>query len=186
MDAVDEEFIDLEYLITSEGVEVSLLADAIEKEGIWGLDRYGRFKRFTPGEEGAQRALDALAAQHSTSRYPGEQPAVETAEWEWTFRSYGWLKKDLPHFSQVGQIPSKLASQPRGPALRAANVNLRIIAALLDIIINRMRADQPKPEYAGSEAKLIKFLENMYQGYEGFGKRTLEIRFADAKKALQD
>jgi hypothetical protein len=42
---------------------ISTLATAIERHGIQGWDRYGRFKTFKAEQPEAQAALDALATQ---------------------------------------------------------------------------------------------------------------------------
>lgn len=179
-------YISLVQLINT-GVKISILATAIEKHGIQGWDRFGRFKAFTKDSAGDDalrytKVLDALAAQHEWDEAPANyRSPIEEAE---AFAGsghpfeYGWLKSELPDFEAiVAGAAGQPVAPPKKPSKRAETSDLNIIAALLQFLM-------PKAGYA-KEAQLINDLLDVGWGdYAGISQRNLQQRFADAKKSL--
>jgi len=153
-------------------VTVGALATAIEREGVHGWDRFGRFNRHKPDSPEAQAVLDALAAY-------GASDADEPMEDDGTgvFSRYGWPVELLPTFEKWPDLP-----MPPRPSVRADNANLRIIGALLCYI----KGEIPHSGPFKSEADLIDtLLDGMGPGYPGISRRTLEGKFMQAKALLR-
>ena len=77
------------------------LATEVEKNGIYGWDRFGRFQHFPAGSLTAELVLDLLAERfrHEVRRRDGETPMWFSCEPPDARCLYGWPKKDLPAFA---------------------------------------------------------------------------------------
>ena len=133
-------FISLHQLLYTKEDQVALsnpgaLATAIEQGGIWGWDRYGRFRNLPYGSEEAQEALDIIAEEYA---YSNQTPYQVDDESEF-YRDlidpldpafgFGWAKAVLPSFLRD---PSSTANPaPRKSAeTRAVSSLHKIISGL--------------------------------------------------------
>ncbi|MFD0666107.1 hypothetical protein ACT80S_00160 [Ramlibacter sp. MAHUQ-53] len=184
---------DLAHWLTVGRVTEATLASAIEQHGIWGFDRFGRFKHFAPAKDPQKQAqelgevFDALAANYAASLEHDELVPVENLWGTEVYCRFGWPQGKEPDFVAIaagqGPAPRPAHVQRAADAKRAAN-DLRLIGALMDFI----RGDytpQPHPHYA-NQAQLIELLTTKMAGYPGFSKRKLEATFAQARRALDD
>jgi hypothetical protein len=181
-------FKSLLHLICRDKIGIGTLASAIEKKGIQGWDRFGRFKEFTLeesiGDDAVRLAgvLDTLAEQYAWDGEPGtESPIEEYDRYACDGRRYsldwGWLESKMPLFSA---IVAEAAGEPveplRKPSVREENNDKVLIGILLQVLL---------PKAGFSQATLIDHLiNNGYDSYEGITKSTLETKFAKANSFL--
>lgn len=85
---------------------VSILATAIETEGVYCWDRFGRFIKAEPGSEYANKALDLLAQAFSLMQDPQPYRDEQYSDYEEALRDswdhplylYGWASAVAPNF----------------------------------------------------------------------------------------
>lgn len=123
-------FLSLGSLLDTHGkriVSVGKLATAIEKHGIYGWDRYGRFKHFAADTVAAGEALDLLALVHGYEsrdepnfQHQVPHPLDATAGGsDDPFLRFGWASCVAPDFDALAtaedyvQMPRVPASQRR-------------------------------------------------------------------------
>lgn len=183
---------DLAHWLTVGGVSEATLASAIEQYGIWGFDRFGRFRQFPP--ESADKVqtqeltevFDALAANYAASQEQGAPlPAYDLWGTE-VYCRFGWPAEKAPDFKaiaaqQSATVPTRIVRAAHGK--RQGN-DLRLIAALLEFI-QGICTHNKHPDFT-SEAALRAFLVKRFNGYSGFGERHLQAVFAQAKRAFED
>lgn len=185
MEPEELKFYYLDHLIRVEGIHEGVLATAIEKVGVFGYDRYGRFNRYGHESLPGKRALDALAAQFESCQFPGDEQAIDSGEWAETFCRFGWPIDQRPDFDSLSR--SDLKAPPRRvvhPGRMKEDSDLRIIFALLEFIKGGL-GNSKHPDFT-SEAALIRHVSDKMAGYKGCTQRTLEQRFALAKRVIGD
>lgn len=178
-----DEFYPLRYLVVERQLEVSVLATAIEQQGVYGFDRFGRFKHAAGTSSEAARALDALAAQYKTSADPEVPYALDTAAWEAVFDNYGWPASNLPSFESL--IVDDAVAPPRPNLERRSKSDgnqLRLIGGLLRFI--KGDYGKPHPEYE-SEARLQELLR-LKIDRPGLSARHLQDVFKRSQQALDE
>lgn len=185
------------HLIKREQVEIATLADAIEKNGIYGWDRFGRYKKFDAkctGHDGAkyQAVLDRLAEQYqwSSDDIPDmeRQSPVEEAEDFPDYSSvlyWGWPSELVPDFASIAQ---KAADNPAPPKRNRSNPkgdnhSMRLVGALLEIIDGTI-LESKHPRFKSSQ-NLAQILEEKYGRRIGSAE-SLAKKFTDARQALHD
>lgn len=169
------------YVLYGSGKSPGTLATAIEKAGIYGWDRYGRFKHFKPNEPEVHLALDALAWQARHEDDP-DSPSPMFDEGINALSRFGWPANEQPDFAAIeaGALPA-----PERPHVnqKSENSTLAIVGSLLAFIKGEL-GTPPHPEFA-SEAQLIVLLAQQCRGYHGMSARNLQDKFAAAKKLLE-
>ncbi len=198
METSEQEWMSLErYLLMPDGPSIGDMASAIERGGVWGLDRYGRFLRFEGNSREALEALDALAQQYafvseSHLRDPSQYEEVplsplEKADEFSPFIRYGWPGDRPPEFGGTEAthppVPSALRGRAAGGTVKGANADLRVIGALYAVI----RGDdggQKHPEFT-TQAALIELLVKRYGGATGITHGNLTKKLPQALKELE-
>jgi hypothetical protein len=174
------------------GHSTGVLATAIEKHGVYGWDRYGRFRHFKPsdqpsgasGEDYVGQALDCLAYIAERDEIPEAHPELTAAQ-SGRARPWfncGWPEDELPDLDSIeAQQP---VAPPRPSSLaKKENSTLMVVAALLAFTKGELGVAQ-HPEYS-SERQLIGLLADKMRGYPGMGRRNFQTKFADAKKLMK-
>lgn len=172
-------FVSLAELLSDRGVSIGSLATEIERAGVYGWDRFGRFVRFGKEKQESLRALDGLALHYAKSIDPRDDgPGIPDPERDRLYL-FGWRADQLPKFKE----PTETVSKPDRPqaASRAEKTNLRIIEGLKRILLGKL-TEHPHPDCA-TEEDLIAILEDHSTGREGLGRATLKRRFQDAAEA---
>jgi hypothetical protein len=117
------------------------IATAIEKTGIFGWDRFGRWRQFKPDSKEAGRALDAIADVYDYESDPErsirdeEHPLDAGAMYPgYLWELFGWPIGSVPEFvedtpSRVPQTPARTAGETR-----RKQSYLKVIDALLSHI----------------------------------------------------
>ncbi|MBL8199855.1 MAG: hypothetical protein JNK40_02695 [Chromatiales bacterium] len=85
---------------------------------------------------------------------------------------FGWA------IGQPWELPDEAASlsgPPKGKVSPAAENNLTLVGALLELLL---------PTYHGKQDALIADLPDKFPGVKGLGESNLKHKFADAKKSL--
>lgn len=154
------------------------LATAIAQNGIYGFDRYGRFGERDPKSEEAQRALDALAEAYSAFKLSGTYQCDEIDAL--ALSDFGWPSSKCPDFESIkdaaGQEPARKPADQR-----MQNADLALIAALLMVV----KGEIGEGALYGikDENPIINAIKDELKGY-GLGKRTIQDKFADAKRLV--
>ena len=175
------EYIQMYDLLRSRGISPGTLATAIEKVGIYGWDRYGRFKHFAHDSPWAVPAFNALAgqAQHDD---PASMEPIDHDDGTGVYCRYGWPADKLPDFAAI-EAGAPPAPERPGVNAKSENSTLAIVGGLLEFIKGEL-GTRPHPEFA-SEAQLIELLADQLKGYPGTSRRNLQDKFAAAKKLLE-
>lgn len=144
------------YVFARLGVSAGQIATEIETNGIYGWDRFQRFKHFEPQSQEALEALDLLAsgvAHNERLECEGDQfsPTWPTDGERTRDDRYGWTDLDMPKFVKVNEPIMNPSSRTR-----LANSEAKLVAALLyekdfKFDRNRVRDMQILLERAGIE-----------------------------------
>lgn len=169
------------------GVSIATLATAIEKYGVQGWDRFGRFKTFKQGDAIFDRALDFLAAEAAfNSEGREERSPFEYAAEDWETPSYGWREDALPDFKAIEAEQAAAPVQPKRRSAaesKAEDNNLRIIGGLLGYIKGEL-GNGKHPDFK-TENELIDLLADKLDGFGGVKHRNLQDKFSRAKQLLK-
>lgn len=199
METRDAEWMSLEALLSmDEGPSIGAIATAIEKGGIWGVDRYGRFRRFDGGSAEAREALDALAQQyafmaeeHLRDAHQYDEPPrspLEMADEFSSFSRYGWPRDETREFdnftSSEPPMPTSLRRlTEKGGTAKGEKADLHIIGALYAFIQGKDGAD-PHPNFT-TQTALIECLAHRYAGVLGLTRGNLERKLPNARRGLE-
>jgi hypothetical protein len=184
----EQSFVSLRDALATENIAIGTLATAIEKEGIWTWDRFGR--RGLADSIAKEKALQLLADQYAWELIQ-DDPDTDTLspldsndgpqDYFWRF---GWPASSLPDFEVIG----KDVDLGRPPATKKPSpipelTNLRIIGALITLMLDKSPAGNPYSAFE-TEAAIISVLEETFPHLRGIGERTLHHRFAKGKRSL--
>jgi hypothetical protein len=201
-----EPFVSIGELLTrprsdaSAAVSPAVLATAIEQQGVYGWDSYGRFVHFKPDSKDdaahhfreALRAI-ALEANHDWAswldQFPEPSPANQGTGQGTVFDRYGWRAADVPDFHAIAA--STPASPRRSPSdVRRDNADLTLIGVMQALMVDGAREgtlniETGPPPYS-TQADLIGAIVDVAQSnnLKGLGRTTLEGKFAQAKKII--
>lgn len=168
------------------------LAKAIENYGIYTKDKFGNLKGYPAPSEQADIALflisnymEYVESFEFSRKLFGSDPAspldhrsFQTKPGDYVL--YGWPSDDLPDFNDNSYSKNALKST-FGNKSEASY--LRIIGALLEYIKGDAPGIDKHPAFV-SEAQLIEFFNEQYDGYEGLSQSNLSRKFPLAKRTL--
>ena len=180
-------------------VSIATLATAIEKEGIQGWDRFGRFDTFKVDDpkDPEMQAAGALRCLELQYVWDGNVDNCQAHE-ESPLDRYapdgdrgsgfgmGWREGFLPDFSTYAAEQASAPVRPvRNPSAdaKAEGNNLRIIGGLLAFIKGEL--GNSKHADFKTERDLIDLLADKLEGYGGTKSRNLQEKFAEAKRLLK-
>ena len=184
-----------------DGCTPAQLASAVEKHGVSGWDRFGRFGQFKPTSDGARSALDTLADYHSALNdayeradqelanlapgdpYPGlDDPLDLLTEHTHTvpLHHFGWPRDKLPPIDRTVQHPPP---PTRKISSRSADEILNVLGGLLLVLrdLNKSGKTMMMP----SEAALIKKVVEKYPRFPGLSESNLINKFAASKQSVE-
>ena len=186
-------FLSLSRLIEIK-VRISTLATAIERHGIQGWDRYGRFNTFTVGDQKdeerlARGALDALARQHDWEI--GQRLDQSPVDFESNYFEYGgglsmgWYDNEAPDFDAIAaESKGKSPQQPKQKKGYRPDAMHSLIGGMLMFIRGELDGEKtPHPAYSSQEA-LAKLLTDELKGYPGLSLRNIQDKFGAANRAI--
>ena len=197
-------FISLKNILEDEefsNITMAELVLAIEKHCIYKYDSFGILRKCSDDSEQCREVMTLLrifknydpyfneehgiqeydppplddVVNENFGRYPCE-PETHPSQYNY----YGWLNDGLPEFKAMPVSLNK--DKPLGPKSEASY--LRIIAALLEYIEGNAPGIDAHPKFT-SEAKLIEYLVNQYDGHEGLSQSNLTHKFPIAKRMLK-
>lgn len=187
LDEREPSFCDLHYLLDFRRVSIGTLAEAIERVGIQGWDKFGRFKTFKKETPEAQGALAVLAAQYEYE----EQKANGRVDWMGPLDTVdlsepspfhmGWKAADLPPLAEIAARADGEPTRADRPNKRNENANLAIIAGLLEIIRGKAGDLSGK-----SDQEIKDALVSYMTGVPGVGRSNLDKRFSEANALLKN
>jgi len=177
----DDPFLSLADCVYLAQTSPAELASTIERGGIFGWDRFGRYKHFELGSPEACIALDALATVHA--RYLQRKQFDSTDAADLPLDDYGWRVAEWPAFPGGSAVP------PDEQAVRAEKAKdiaclLAIIGALMRFIRGELY-EEKHPAYE-SDNKLRELILDALPLVPGLRKRNLQDVFALGKKVLAD
>lgn len=132
-------FVCLRDVLKSRSPGIGTLATAIEQNGIYTWDRFGRFGH--ADERAKNRALDALAEHYKYSyffliRHLGDTPDYGEKEHDVAMaimQRFGWPSDQCPDFDAIRKgLGSREPPKPKAAETRARDTLLTIIATLAD------------------------------------------------------
>jgi hypothetical protein len=155
---------------------------AIEKLGLVGWDRFGRWGEFKNGSQPVNDALDAVAELIKIANIEEEifnlKDYINDFRVHHNLHTVGWIKGKVPNFIEFavnGPLPPK--SVPYRDKKREND--LLLIAYLLKLLRGE-EGGTPHPEF--STDKAIKAYAKKYLSHvDGLGERTLDEKFRHAK-----
>ena len=192
-DRENNQFVTLRSLLRSSSnineslrvASVATLATAIDLNGIYTWDEFGRFKLVNKDAPECKFAFNLLARVYKfeTDYEQHEQhPLEDTEDYpDDPYSSFGWATKVLPDFGSIFATQSEII-KPALISRKKYENNLNIVAALLAYIKGETKGIQEHSSFS-SEADLIEVIEAEYKDHaHGLSKRTLEDKFAEAKQ----
>ena len=181
------EFVTL-YELLERNVPHSEIATVIEKKGICGWDRYGRFHDATvarkPNPTIVNDALEELAKDYAWVRRgeffnESERRDIYYGDDTRLF-SFGWPGNIASKFKNLQADRTFNAEIPKY-STKERNNHLNIIEVFLEILVKKKNSDAAIFEQFGSEVKLIAFIEEKYDDVSGTSGSHLNNVFAEAK-----
>ena len=180
------EFVTL-YELLERNVPHSEIATVIEKKGICGWDRYGRFHDVTqtgkPNPTIVNDALEELAKDYAwvrKVRYPDEREPRDVHYGEETrLLSFGWPAQIASKHINL-QAHSNFNFDIPKYSRKERNNLLNIIETLLEILVKKNPEISLENQF-GSEAKLIAFIEEKFDEVSGISRGNLIDVFSEAK-----
>lgn len=134
----EDSFFSLRTLLESN--DVATLATAIEKEGIYHWDRFGRFVR--ADEESQEKALRLLANvyeyESNVEKSHEQHPLDISSGLGDPFSLFGWRRDTLPNFEKIEFLVPKFSKPLKASARKAPD---RFIAALLRLVVELAKRD---------------------------------------------
>ena len=194
-DRENNQFVTLRSLLRSSSnineslrvASVATLATAIDLNGIYTWDEFGRFKLVNKDAPECKFAFNLLARVYKfeTDYEQHEQhPLEDTEDYpDDPYSSFGWATKVLPDFESIKNSQSEIVRDIKQLGDREKSSYLRIIAALLEFISGEISGVEKHPSFL-NESKLIDLLDKMYKGYEGLSQSNLSHKFPEAKRIL--
>ncbi|WP_284617456.1 hypothetical protein [Aquabacterium humicola] len=168
--------------VYNRGYSIATLATAIEKVGLLGQDRYGRWT--FSNEKNAEhvvRALDALAARYSKeAQQDGWQPSDDEPLGN-PWYECGWRSDEQPAFDDI-QRGLEPAPRVKGTT-KSNNANINIIGTLVGVLDGTLQG-LPKDFVYESDAKFFDIVCPLMEGYAGLSRRNMQDKFAEGRHAI--
>lgn len=169
--------------LVSTGTSIGVLATAIEKHGIYGYDRFGRWKHFALASDEAAAVLETLARIHAADEDPmRESSQLDDDPVGNPTYAVGWPVSDCPDFEALDR---EAGGKPQPPASRKAggrpNNDKELIAVLWGLIRGELRCNA-HPDFPDNAAIIDHIIRQA--GFDGLSESTLLRKFSDAKRLL--
>ena len=202
----NDHFISIGDLLTrrwdggSTSISTATLATAIEQQGVYGWDSYGRFIHLKADGAGDnafhfREALKAVAleAEHEWAsqleQFPEQSPAEQGTGHGTIFDRYGWGATEIPDFRTIAQ---SIPASPRraAQAIRMDNATLTLIGVMHALMVEGkqrgpLEIDTDLPPYS-TQTDLIGAIVDVAEtnNLKGVSRSTVEGKFVEAKRVL--
>ena len=190
---------------------VATIATGIEKEGIYVIDQFGRYKKCNKTTQEAQTALDLLADVYAfecenwgderqdqkvtdesadpdayLDNHDQQHPLDECQGNGDPFSTLGWAIKVLPDFVTIRSQQTEISRKALATTKKVFSNNLHVIAALLDFIDGSMLGADGKPVKKHpsfeNDTQLKQDIEGQYRKFGGVSERRLDTTFSEVRK----
>ena len=158
---------------------------------ICGFDRFGRFRRFTFGQDKDRTDIEkALNDLFDDLDYYGDiynqdpDPRDLQAPFH-PLQYYGWPFDQPIDFKKYESDDSDPLMPSSKTSKKKESNELRLIGALVSCLCGEEKQAALR-EVEKGDASLIRFLEKRFEGYPGFSKSYMEKKFASAKNLLEN
>lgn len=158
---------------------------------ICGFDRFGRFRRFTFGQDKDRTDIEkALNDLFDDLDYYGDiynqdpDPRDLQAPFH-PLQYYGWPFDQPIDFKKYESDDSDPLMPLSKTSKKKESNELRLIGALVSCLCGEEKQAALR-EVEKGDASLIRFLEKRFNGYPGFSKSYMEKKFASAKNLLEN
>lgn len=126
-------------------VSVGTLASAIEQQGVYTWDRFGRFGKANSSD--IERALSLLAAQYrweadvEASFRDDPRSPLEQSEGDWDnpFDGFGWAAEVAPNFDDIRQTQTE--AEPIRPGRTRRKAPDAFVAAFIKLVVELAKRD---------------------------------------------
>jgi len=178
-----EQFVNL-FELLGDGYQPSVLATAIENNGLYGWDRFGRYGPIKAVSDDAQRALNSLANIHDAmvDPDPHAEPWDDLIDHDSIISRYGWMQSMLP---DLKKIQEGIVEGPRPQSVaKFENNSLMLIGALLDFIEHGIRS-KPHPGFKDLET-LATSIDTATLAKNGLGRTSTLKKMRSARDAFRE
>ena len=173
------------------GTHGAIVSAAEDLGFICGFDRFGRFRRFTFGQDKDRTDIEkALNDLFDDLDYYGDiynqdpDPRDLQAPFH-PLQYYGWpFDQPIDFKKYVSDDSDPLMPLSKTSKKKESN-ELRLIGALVSCLCGEEKQAALR-EVEKGDASLIRFLEKRFEGYPGFSKSYMEKKFASAKNLLEN
>jgi hypothetical protein len=160
------------------------VVSAVEKTGLTGWDRFGRWGEFKPKDRTVVDALDAIAHVLQQKEVGYEffdvDDYIESTAGLHNLHFVGWRIGHLPDFRKFkNDAPSK-PSIPRKESVRQVNNDLLRMAFLLRLLTGEEGGD--KHPLFSTDKSIKEYAQEKFGHLDGLASRTLEDKFSEARK----
>jgi hypothetical protein len=177
------------------GYTVAQLATTIERYGVTGWDRFGRFRDFSPREEGASEALNFLAKfSEFEARFYAQRDlanledvasgiqdlsrAIDVLEGleNLALERFGWPPGKVPPIDK-GEL------YPPAPTTHQPQASVRGLLTILGALLDFCGTLTPK---VSTNQIIDALIVGKYKNALGISKSNLKKQFSSAKKVVQE
>lgn len=178
-----EQFLSL-YDLLADDFKPAVLATAIENNGLYGWDRFGRYGPILAVSIDAQLALNALTKVHEAmvDRDPHAQSWDDSIDHYSIISRYGWKQSVLPDLEKIKQGIVEV-QRPQSLA-KFENNSLMLIGALLDFIEHGIQS-KPHPGFKNLET-LSNSIETATNSKNGLGRTSTLKKMRQARDAFRE
>ena len=158
---------------------------------ICGFDRFGRFRRFTFGQDKdrteSEKALNDLFddLDYYGDIYNQDPDPRDLQAPFHPLQYYGWPFDQPIDFKKYESDDSDPLMPSSKTSKKKESNELRLIGALVSCLCGEEKQAALR-EVEKGDASLIRFLEKRFNGYPGFSKSYMEKKFASAKNLLEN
>lgn len=190
----ERDFVWLAELLAA-GEPAGVLAQAIEAFGVQGTDRFGRFVTFNKNESECEAALDALAVVYrwqcgegSSQMEPSPLDDALVSYSPGNPLQYGWIRTDLPNFSEISRgvtLTSEVnrLNAKRGGIAKGQRMDLLLVGAMYQFIKGDI-SKQCHPNFE-NQHQFANLLDDKFAGCAGRAG-SLVKKLKEAEEALND
>lgn len=180
--AETEPLVTLYTLLWWQGVGTAVVATAIEEHGLYGFDRFGRFRVFTKKDNETRRALDAVESVRLLHIAHDQGERLGQGLDEVALSQYGWPLSKSPDFHAIAARLLGIRSEPEGLSPKSMMLAVGGLLRFIQGEFGFAKHGQYK-----SQDQLAKDLELYLRGTPvGLSESSWLHLFADVNKLMAD
>ena len=162
---------------------------AYERRHVYGLDLKEWAKTIAPTERPAflfddiERKTHSVINAESFQALQVDRDAL-AARLEKAKSEFPKLRQEKDELERINQSLQAIVNKMNAPGERAETTYLNIIGAMLELMLGKSPGGQNHSIFS-NQAAIIQALLGYHEGKQGIAARTLEEKFAEAKRSLR-